>query len=163
MRTGLLATAVLLAGCASGGLEPAREARITDTPGFAWALLVRDASPQATLLFAPPASDNVAINFSCDRGSRVVEVATFNFDTDGTKLYLASGDVARTFSATRRPPDEFYGDAVVSTVTAPVNDPVLAAFRASGAIAKGATPVAFRTATADERQQIEAFFAVCGG
>jgi hypothetical protein len=163
MRVGWLAMAVLLAGCASSGLEPAREARIVNDPGLTWYLLLKDTSPNATLLFAPEASDSIAINFSCDRGSRVVEVETFNSGTDGTRLYLASGDVARTFAATPLPPDEFYGDAVVSSATAPVSDPVLAAFRASGAIAKGATPLAFRTATADELREIEAFFDVCEG
>jgi hypothetical protein len=131
--------------------------------GFKWYAIMPDQAPQAPLLFGAPNSDDDAITLSCDRGSARVDVQTYNPGTDGRQLYLASGGVNRSFAAERLPADEFIGDDVFSRVDMPVSEPVIAAFRKSGMLAKGAPPIELRTASGDELREIAAFFAVCEG
>ena len=152
----------LLAACQSVTPEAPRPIASTfDPPEFVWYFLTREESPQAALLFAPNASDDIAIALSCNRRSDRVEIETYNPDTDGTRLYLASDNVARTVEARRLPEDEFYGDSVVSEAELPVSHPVIDAFRKSGSLAKGSPPVQLRIATPDELRKIEQFFAIC--
>lgn len=117
------------------------------------------------LMFGLPNSGAITITFSCTPGSGRVKIETHNPGTDGTQLQLASGDVAESVVAVRVPPDGEWimEDEVVSIAEVGLADPVMLAFRKSGAIAKGTPPLALRTATAEELQEIEAFFAVCEG
>lgn len=117
------------------------------------------------LMFGLPNSGDITITFSCAPGSGRVKVETRNQGTDGMRLYLASGDTVETVAAARVPPDGEWiaEDEVVSTAEVALADPVLAAFRKSGALSKGSPPFELRTATAAELGEIEAFFAFCEG
>ena len=115
------------------------------------------------LMFGLPNSGNITITFACAPGGNRVKIETHNPGTDGAHLFFASGAVSKILDAKRAPPDGEWiaADEVVSVAELSLSDPVLHAFRSSGALSKGAPALALRTATADEMREIEAFFASC--
>jgi hypothetical protein len=166
MRIGLMAAVLVLAGCASDGVGPAAPTESAGTlgaSGFVWQVMMADEAPHARLMYAPRASDHILATLSCTRASGRVSIETFNPGTDGTKLQLGSGKTAALVAARRLPPDEFYGDAVVSVVELEAGFPVLAAFRQNGLLITGMPPAVMSAGTPEEREAIGQFFDVCGG
>lgn len=165
MRVGFAAAMLLLAGCAAAPAAVAPTESAGGTLGalsFLWQVIMQDEAPHASLMYAPRYSDHILVSLRCARGSGRVKIETFNPGTDGTKLALASGDVRETVSAERLPPDEFYGDAVVSVVEVAAAHPVLAAFRKNGSLATGTPPAVMSAGAAEEKGAIAEFFGVCG-
>ena len=166
MRVVVGAAALLLAGCAAA---PAAVAPTESAAGgsggaslFLWQVIMHDEAPHASLMYAPRNSDHILVSLSCARATGVIEIEAFNPGTDGTKLMLGSGTTAGLVAARRLPPDEFYGDAVVSVVELEAESPLLAAFRESGLLVVGTPLAAMNADTPEERGAIGQFFGVCG-
>jgi len=166
---GAATLALVLAGCA-GGVEKvapmesaAGAAGVSGgAPSFVWQVMMQDEAPHASLMYAPRQSDHILVTLSCARASGRIGIEAFNPGTDGTRLLLGSGEIAGLITARRLPPDEFYGDAVVSIVELKTDNPVLTAFRESGLLTVG-TPLAPMNAdTPEEKDAIAEFFGVCG-
>lgn len=165
MRVVVGAAALLLAGCAAApaAVAPTESAgTLGGAPGFVWQVMMADEAPHASLMYAPPHSDHILVTLSCTRASGRVSIETFNPGTDGTKLQLGSGKTAALVAARRLPPDEFYGDAVVSVVELEAGFPVLTSFRQNGSLITGMPPAVMTAGTVEEREAIAEFFEVCG-
>ena len=176
MRRGLL-VAVLAASACQPATEAGKPAPTPDAPRVAVEPFPRSPDGPSVrlervwlisnerLMFGLPNSGDITITFSCTPGSGRVRIETHNAGTDGTQLYLASGAVAERVAAVRVPPDGEWisEDEVVSIAEVGLADPVMLAFRKSGAIARGTPPDVLRTATAEELVEIETFFAFCEG
>jgi hypothetical protein len=118
---------------------------------------------RAWLYFGPDESDNIHMHFECAAGSGFTTAEAFDPRREGNRLILISGDARGDFPATphRDESGEIFGDAVKAQARVDVDEPVIAAFRQSGALSSGDPPEAFRVATPEELSRIQSFFSSC--
>lgn len=116
------------------------------------------------LMYAQPESDNIHMSMQCASKGRM-KIRTYNPAYGGKRLYLASGVESETFPATAIPGDGelLATDEFSSEISLKTTNPILVAFRESGALTKGDPPQAMNASTPEELAVIETFFADCDG
>lgn len=146
---GLAAT--LAAACASEPPQP------TQTPGMGWSLSQVEGEG-AKLVYGRPQSDDVVIMLTCEPRSNQVHIAALADKGAAHELALKSGDKQRRYPAEAGPAG--FGDGLVLESATRPDDPVLAAFAASGRLSVDAGGRAVAVPAADPRRA-RTFLASC--
>jgi hypothetical protein len=144
----LIAAAAAVNGCAT------RMDAANDTRGWFF-----NNEGEVKLAYGTPQSDDAPLMLYCTPRSGQVTLSQSAL-RPGDGVTLAAGGQKSTFHGESQP-DQLNGGTIV-TAQAPVNTPVLNAFRSTGRLAieeRGRATVL--TATPAERAQIEQFFASC--
>jgi hypothetical protein len=133
---------------------------LSDIRDYEWSIPEHADTSRTALMMGRPNSGDIIVTFWCTPGSGRLQMETYNNGSEAARLLLASGPASETIDVTPVPPDDFYGEGFIR-VELDMTDPVLAAFRKSGALSKGEPPYALRTATPEELAIIEKYFALC--
>lgn len=137
----------------AGGPVSARQAGGEPASEQVWMLQVIDG--KAFLAYATPESDDIGMTLDCRLGSGRIGIWT---DLDKTDtLRLRSGGLDHIYPSVFRTNEETGSER---TGTAKVDDPVLAAFSRTGALAVGKRDP-YAAASAKERDAIAKFFQAC--
>ncbi len=148
---------IALASCMQGGgREQAAVTPQVTSPGYG--LFYSDEGGSAKLAYGQANSDNIDLMLQCAKGSRTVEVTNIARVPGAPKLTLVSSGVS-TELKTRVETGE---GATLLVADAPMTSAPLTAFRRSGhlEVAQAGNRYGL-TATANERQGVERFFAAC--
>lgn len=124
----------------------------------------RDGRPR--LMYGARASDEMAVNLQCERGSRQVDILVIRMENESRRggrwpFLLVSGDERSTLDGVVEGDSELHVSARLS-----LDAPVLTAFLASQNLAvgdPGQTLTEANAINAQERAAIAAFFEACAG
>ncbi|MBN8551949.1 MAG: hypothetical protein J0L52_03515 [Caulobacterales bacterium] len=144
--------------------EPEAPSGPAPAEGYDWSIHQPGAEDpdRAHLSYSVPETDDVPLSMTCLRGSGSIDVNTDSGLPGVGAIILRSGEAQAMYAITSRIPSELSGGEFL-TVTLPVDDAVLQAFRQAGwinlSVAGNARDLAAHPGHA--RQAIDRFFSFC--
>lgn len=148
LNLAVLTFATALAGCAHEKMA---------SSGYQWAYLSDDAAAPR-LAYGRPNSDDVVLMIRCQPGQDAVDVSAVGLNE--ARLVLASGRTESRFASVAVR-DPMSGDLLEAR--GETSAPALRAFRRSGDLALLTNGRRHSlSATAEDREQVQAFFKACG-
>jgi len=162
----------LVTGCGETPSTPAQRpatppaARVATSPTspasryshFEWIKGVQ--GHRAGLTFAIPETDAVGVTLECDRGSRIVRLASVDPARQGTRITFGSGDAHAEMSATPSH-DTDYDDAYWAVAMVSTDHLVFTAFKATDALWVWDAGAPMAAHSRAERDAIASFFRFC--